>query len=50
MSQKWKINKKIRRTVRREKEALIKQIALEMLTLPFRQRMALAWRIVWRSK
>lgn len=54
MSQKTRAIKKIRRVVNQRREALkkeaINQIALEILTLPFWQRVKLAWRIVWRAK
>ena len=54
MSQKTKAIKRIRRAIDKQREALkkeaINQIAYEMLTLPFWQRVKLAWRIVWRAK
>ena len=46
MSQKTKIMKKVHREIRKQKPAIINQIARELLTQPLKDRLRLAWRIV----
>ena len=46
MGQKTAIMKKVHREIRKQKPALINQIARELLTQPLRERLKLAWRIV----
>ena len=46
MSQKTKIMKKVHREIRKQKPQLINQIAKELLTASFRERLKLAWKIV----
>ena len=46
MGQKIKVYKKIRKLKSRARL----EIVTEMLSLPFWQRVGLAWRIVWRTK
>jgi len=50
MSLKNKVLKDMRRRVKRQKHAVAKQIAVEILSLPFWQRTKFAWRIVFRTK
>jgi len=49
MSLKTKVLKDMRRRVKRQKEKTREQIVLEILMLPFWQRLVFAWRTVWRS-
>jgi hypothetical protein len=46
MSQKTRIYKKVHKEIRKQKPALINQIARELLTQPLRERLRLAWKIV----
>ena len=46
MSQKTAIMKKVHKQIRAEKPKLITQIARELLTQPFKERLRLAWKIV----
>jgi len=46
VSQKTQIYKKVHREIRKQKPALINQIARELLTQPLKERLKLAWRIV----
>ena len=46
MSQKTKIMKKVHKEIRKQKPQLMNQIAKELLTASFRDRLKLAWRIV----
>jgi len=46
MSQKTQIMKKVHKEIRKSKPALINQIARELLTAPFKERLKFAWKIV----
>lgn len=49
MSARRTLIKKIHRDVRRAKNKIIDQIAREILTLPLKERLKMAWRIVWKG-
>ena len=46
MSLRTRIYKKMHRDIRKQKGAIINQIAKEMLTQPLKERLKLAWKIV----
>ena len=46
MSAKTRIYKKVHKEIRKQKPALINQIARELLMQPFWERVRLAWKIV----
>jgi hypothetical protein len=50
MSKKNQIVKKVHRDIRRARGKLVNEIARDLLTQPFWQRVKLAWRIVFRGK
>jgi len=50
VGKKHEVYRKIRRTVQREKKALVEQIAREMLDIPLWGRVKLAYRIVFKGK
>lgn len=50
MSLRTRIYKKLHRDVRRQKKAMVIQIARELMTAPLRERLRVAWRIVFKGK
>lgn len=46
MSKKVLILKKLHKEIRKQKPALITQIARELMTAPFKERVKVAWKIV----
>jgi len=50
MSLKNKVLKDVRRRAKRQKYEAYHQVAMEILMLPFWQRVKFAWRIVFRTK
>ena len=50
MSLRTRIYKKLHRDLKRQKQAVVTQIARELLQQPLRERLKLAWRIVFRGR
>ena len=50
MSLKTKVLKDVRRRVRRQKDQARMQVVTEILQLPFKNRLKLAWSLLFRTK